>query len=443
MAVDVFGELRDEIRSVGLDHTLSPSQRHEKLSALRVPLADALGELDRYRAADQGLREADASAAISEVEWVRRAASIREELIEAGELTAEALDEMGMLSHRELDRLEEEGLLEEAAGSIAERYAATRRPKQQAPPPVDPSAPPKPKPAFGQPDEPDEQTKAQLDAAGERALGSLTDYVGATSEQSERAATPALQQIVEQEGGQLSGLDQRLKPRASIRAKIKRRRDTMPLASDQERAQIPDGARYTAVFPDAGYVQGVERTLSGLDKAGFKQKDSRNSWGEEDWAGLVVIFAGPGGASVEVSFQTPASQKANQANASIAGRFRKSDDPHERWSLWQQMAENVAKAPTPKGANELGDTRGTPVPGVDGLPTAGKDSAHSVVPPEQLTAGDRAQDPLHGGVVNAAGPAKTVASVAQEDTGHTTVAWDDGSSSRFSPGSSVKKLRPK
>lgn len=425
-----------------MDHTLSPSERHEKLSALRVPLADALGELDTYMAADQGLREADASSAISEVEWLRRNASLRDELVRMGELSEEALDEAGVWSHEQLDRLEEEGLLEEAAQGIAEKWAESRKsPDSPIPPPAAPTSGQKPAPFGGATPEPDDAQKQQQDAASERALGSLTDYVAASSQQAEGLATGPIQQAVQENGGEMQGLDQRLKSKASIRAKIKRRRDTMPLASDQERAQISDGARYTAVFPDSSYNQGVERTLGSLKTAGFSQVEASNSWQDPDWAGLLVVLKSPSGSNVEVVFQTPESAKAMKANAAILARFRNSDDPNERHQLWHEMVEGMQKAPAPKGAEQLGDTSSTsPAPGPDGLPSTGPDSFHSVVPPEQLQAGDRAQDPLHGGVVTANGPAKTVTSVAAADDG-TTVGWHDGSSSKFQPGSSVKKLR--
>lgn len=440
---DAIAELQDEVRSVGLDHQLPPADRYRKLTALRSPIAAVLGEIDRYRAGDQNLREAGASEALKEVEWVRRNASLRDRLIEEGEMEPETLDEMGILSHAELDRLEEEGLLEEAAGSIAQKWHDARKPTAPALPAVAP-APAKPQPAAGQQPTDDPEDDPAKDAEAERTLGSLTDYVGARSEQAERVATPVVQQVVEQEGGQLANLAQRLKPRASIRSKIKRRRDTMPLASDDERAtSIPDGARYTAVFPDAGYNQGTERVLGALAQKGFKQQEFQNFWADDGYAGLLTVLRAPGGTLVEVVFHTPESLQAQKANAPIVARFAASQDPHERWELWQEMTANAQKAPPPKGAAELGTTQQDPGGGVDpasGLPTSGDGSFHSVVAPEQLQAGDRAQDPLHGGVVTAHGPAKTVSSVESGDDA-TTVRWDDGSSSKFQPGSSVKKLR--
>jgi hypothetical protein len=419
-----------------MDHTLSPTERFSKLSALRRPLVDALGELDTYRQSDNNLREADSSS-VQEVEWVRQNATIRDELIGLGELTEAVADAMGMLSHAELDRLEEEGLLEEAATGIAERWAEARKsptsPLPAAAPPAGPSRP-------GEP-EVDPAEQQMKDAANERALGSLTDYVAASSQQAESLASPAIQQAVQENGGELHQFDQRLKSKASIRSKIQRRRDTMPLATDQERAQIPDGARYTAVFPDEGYNQGVERTLGALKSAGFKQLEALNSWTDPDWAGLLVVLRSPSSTSVEVVFQTPEALAAMKANKPILARFRNSDDPHERHELYQQMEDNLKNAPAPKGAEQLGDTSSAaPGPGPDGLPSSGPGSLHSVVGAHELAPGDQAQDPLHGGVVTASGPAKKVASVDAGEDG-TTVGWHDGSSSKFQPGSTVKKLR--
>jgi hypothetical protein len=374
VATDIFGELRSEIRSAALDHTVGPTDRHARLTALRRPLMDALGELDRYRADAQNVREAQAGEHAEEVAWARSNASIRDELIEAGEMTAEDADAMGMLSHAELDRLQEEGLLEEAVASLALHWEEALHPRNHgqfaskpgagaaphAPHVPDAPAPAAPKATKATRDAQAAEHQAKQDAMKadheERTLGALSDYVATKAEAAEREVTPSLQKAVSENGGELQGLEHRLKSRASIQSKIRRKRDTMPLATDEERAQsVTDSVRYTAVFDTNSYVAGVERALSGLEKQGYKAVEKENYWGgDDDYDGLHVGLQAPNGSRIELQFHTKDSLGVkSEKNHPIYERFRSSKDPHERWDLWQQMVQNTAAIPQPKGVAEL------------------------------------------------------------------------------------------
>ena len=190
----------------------------------------------------------------------------------------------------------------------------------------------------------------------ERTLGALSDYVATKAEAAEREVTPSLQKAVSENGGELQGLEHRLKSRASIQSKIRRKRDTMPLATDEERAQsVTDSVRYTAVFDTNSYVAGVERALSGLEKQGYKAVEKENYWGgDDDYDGLHVGLQAPNGSRIELQFHTKDSLGVkSEKNHPIYERFRSSKDPHERWDLWQQMVQNTAAIPQPKGVAEL------------------------------------------------------------------------------------------
>jgi len=418
VGVDAIAELRGQIDAAVADHTLDPADRYAKLSALRSELAPLLGEIDRRRADMQKVKEAEASGQAREVLWARSNASLRETLIERGELDEAVADAMGMLSHAELDRLEEEGLLEEAIMGIARKWEEALHPrvhgrkgagqfsKKLGTPPAGPAGrvkqvEPKTEPApvhrlrvgdhFSHPErtggtlEVKKRTGAGViaqdekgrtfdvphhdivgrhvddtkDAAAEhdqKALRALADYHAVKAERAEKDVTPVLTDTVKQEGGTMDGLDYRLKSRASIISKITRMRDTKPLATDEERAaSITDLIRYTAVFPSDGYNQGVERTMAALDGAGFKQTDWKNYWGgTDDYDGLHVIVEGKGGTKVELQFHTPESLDTKGQLHPLFEKFRESKDAHERWKLWEQMIEHTSKIPQPKGVEALG-----------------------------------------------------------------------------------------
>lgn len=367
---DVFGELQTQIRSAALDHTLDPGDRYAKLSTLREHLTDALGELDRYRSDAQRVREADAGQAAREVLWARKNADIRETLLELGEYDASELDEMGLLSHQELDRLAEEGLLEEAVQSIArhwEEKLAGAPDEQQFggvlpthEVDLDPNAPPEEREAALARARHDSGVPAGFDLEAEhraRELRALADYHATKAETAERLITPHLVRAVKNAGGTLQGLDQRLKSRASIAAKIQRKRETMPLATDEERAShIADTLRYTAVFPHDGYNAGVEQTLGALEGAGFKRAHVGNFWGRDsDYNGLHVALEAPNGARAELQLHTPHSQAARDGELGhLRERFRNSQDSSERHDLWTEMHRVSGRVPKPKGAEHAG-----------------------------------------------------------------------------------------
>lgn len=377
MAVDVFGELRSQVRSAALDHTLDPGDRYARLTTLRERMSDVLGELDRYRSDAQRIREAASSSQAREVLWARANADVREELLELGEFTAATLDEMGLLSHGELDRLHEEGLLEETVTSIArhweeklavdgtdleKRYGGVlpeheTEPRDPAKPDLDPAA--EARRVAGMPEDFDLQAEHE-----KRQTRALADYLATKAEGVERVLTPALTTAVTAAGGSLHGLEHRLKARAAIAAKVERKRETMPLATDDERAQhIADTVRYTAVFPMEKYTASVEKTLGALDAAGFKRSHVGNYWGRDsDYNGLHVGLEGPGGTRAELQLHTDASHRARDGQlAQLRERFRQSDDATERHGLWRDMHAASAKVPKPKGAEHLGHTVAPPV----------------------------------------------------------------------------------
>ena len=283
VATDIFGELRSEIRSAALDHTVGPTDRHARLTALRRPLMDALGELDRYRADAQNVREAQAGEHAEEVAWARSNASIRDELIEAGEMTAEDADAMGMLSHAELDRLQEEGLLEEAVASLALHWEEALHPRNH---------------------------------------GKFSTKPGAGAE-------PHAPHV----------------PAAPAAPKVTK------AAKDAQAAEH-------RAKQDAMKADHEERTLgalSGLEKQGYKAVEKENYWGgDDDYDGLHVGLQAPNGSRIELQFHTKDSLGVkSEKNHPIYERFRSSKDPHERWDLWQQMVQNTAAIPQPKGVAEL------------------------------------------------------------------------------------------
>lgn len=117
MAVDPLSDLRAQLDAAASDPSLTPGERALKLRGLRERLVDLAGTADRYLGDLQNLRESEASDLARDLLWARGRADLRETLVREGSDPHE-LDEAGYLSHDELDRLAEEGLLVEALSTI-------------------------------------------------------------------------------------------------------------------------------------------------------------------------------------------------------------------------------------------------------------------------------------------------------------------------------------
>lgn len=114
ITTDSLGDIRAEIDRVGSDPGLTATVKASRLRQIRQQLANLVGECDRRLGDQTKLRMAESARAAEEVLRMRAAADTRERLLKQGFEPAK-LDAQGFLSHEELDRLSEEGLLQEAA----------------------------------------------------------------------------------------------------------------------------------------------------------------------------------------------------------------------------------------------------------------------------------------------------------------------------------------
>lgn len=121
--VGSLDEIRAQIEQVAFDPELSDAARSAILTDLRGRLTELAGRIDQYLRESDKLRQGEASVQEAALNEVRRNADLREELLRRALAAPEELDSWGFVSHEELDRLAEEGLLEEAAEKLAARAA--------------------------------------------------------------------------------------------------------------------------------------------------------------------------------------------------------------------------------------------------------------------------------------------------------------------------------
>ena len=125
VAIDPWSGVKQEIERAAQDDTLSADARIAKLRVYRDDLNDWLGRIDSYVGDLELVREGREPAYREQVLEMREDASMRALLLERGLATPEELDGLGMLSHEDIEKLEEEGLLDEwIAGRLEEAFGA-------------------------------------------------------------------------------------------------------------------------------------------------------------------------------------------------------------------------------------------------------------------------------------------------------------------------------
>lgn len=107
-------DLMAEIEEASTEQGLARDERLARLRSIREDLAEAIDDVDAriedVEASTDG--QVDVTLAISRL---RESADIRDELIEAGTISAEEADDDGVLSNADLDAMQQEGILEAAA----------------------------------------------------------------------------------------------------------------------------------------------------------------------------------------------------------------------------------------------------------------------------------------------------------------------------------------
>jgi predicted ABC-type ATPase len=120
-----LADLEEQLEQANISH-LPPAAKIKKLRALRDDFAALVDRAEQYITDTELEREADSRGVIEALLQVRENADIRAVLIERGMAEPDRLDELGYVSHEELDRLQEEGRLFEFVEQIQEAWTNVR-----------------------------------------------------------------------------------------------------------------------------------------------------------------------------------------------------------------------------------------------------------------------------------------------------------------------------
>jgi hypothetical protein len=111
--------VRNALERTFRDSSRSAVERKRDLTEARDDLSDLTGQAQRYRNQLEMREEGGAADGALERVEARERADVREAMLARGEATADDLDEMGFLSHEQLDALEQDGTLGDRLAELA------------------------------------------------------------------------------------------------------------------------------------------------------------------------------------------------------------------------------------------------------------------------------------------------------------------------------------
>ena len=157
----------------------------------------------------------------------------------------------------------------------------------------------------------------------------------------------------------LIGFEHRLKGRDRIKEKVFGTIKDFNRSPEQAVSLVPDTIRYTFVYREARYTQGVWADIERLKNEGLVLHKIRNSWSDDhdQYKGINSQWIEPGtGQRFEVQFHTRISFEAKQLTHASYERLRtKQPDRFEQMVLEAFQRKVACEVPVPPGAADIPD----------------------------------------------------------------------------------------
>jgi hypothetical protein len=172
--------------------------------------------------------------------------------------------------------------------------------------------------------------------------------------------SPAMREIESQDPERhLAGFDHRRKGPDRLRDKIAVEISEKGRSASEAMMMTKDVIRYTFVYGDDHYSEGVMADVSRLEARGFQQAERRNTWVDEQYKGINSRWRDPdSGQLFEVQFHTEASYEAKQLTHCAYERTRDPTTGRAELGELRRMQGDVCRqVPIPLGAIEIPDCR--------------------------------------------------------------------------------------
>jgi len=181
------------------------------------------------------------------------------------------------------------------------------------------------------------------------------------SEIVEPKITDMMEGIVKTIGGEFgevngkSTLETRLKTTHSLARKIDADAEK-DHEGDRETAAkgISDAIRYTVNVDEDKYTDGLEKAIKTVEETGWKIRDVKNFWQDNDPYNGVHIKMSKDGVQVELQMHTPTSHRVKEGGLhDVYDIYRESKNNSERQTLWDSMIRTAKSIPTPTNSAKL------------------------------------------------------------------------------------------
>ena len=185
------------------------------------------------------------------------------------------------------------------------------------------------------------------------------DQLIAQAQAEEPQVTEILTALATELGGELYGLDNRLKTRDSLVRKIETKLHEDPAIEHPGEAWIKDALRYTLLVsdqPQGAHVAAIRTILTRLEARGYRVAQVKNYWPRGDnYSGTNCVLSAPSGLTWELQLHTPLSLKTKSLGRDSYEELRLVTTPVARKrALFDQMLLPWKKVPIPAGILEPG-----------------------------------------------------------------------------------------
>jgi len=167
----------------------------------------------------------------------------------------------------------------------------------------------------------------------------------------EPAITADVQDVADKNGGELQGLEYRVKTPSSTYEKLHER------GADTKMEDMKDVIRYTEIYPPDELADGTNASLQDFESRGYTVDRVKNTWDEENatYRGINATLTSPDGQTFEVQFHTQESfdLKNGELHSLYEERRTMADDNPKAIELDDRMSELSSKLERPSHIDEV------------------------------------------------------------------------------------------
>lgn len=170
--------------------------------------------------------------------------------------------------------------------------------------------------------------------------------------------TDSMSKIAKATGGELVGLENRIKTTQSLARKISTDAKNENKTLDEAAAKISDSSRYTLQLDEDKYTDGTLSAIKSLEGEGYTVQ-VKNFWEKgDDYQGINVKLTDPKtGHLVEFQIHTPKSYDMKGPDGPLHPVYEKYRSPNtsmnDKWDAWNEMVALSNSLPVPKNYDKL------------------------------------------------------------------------------------------